>query len=146
MIYLKGNLLNAETDVIAHQTNCLGAMGAGLALQIKKRWPVVYEQYHEKCLKSFPDELLGTCFLTGNIAHLFGQLNYDRNSRMTNYEALYTALNMLRVQMKDKDWKSVAFPKNIGSGLAGGHWPIVEAMIEYLFEDYTVEIWEYDAR
>jgi O-acetyl-ADP-ribose deacetylase (regulator of RNase III) len=44
-----GDLLDQKTDVIAHQVNCLGVMGAGVALQIKNKWPEVYEGYKNFC-------------------------------------------------------------------------------------------------
>lgn len=37
IIHKDGNLLDAKTDVIAHQVNCQGVMGAGIALQIKNK-------------------------------------------------------------------------------------------------------------
>ena len=43
------NLLNIRSGVICHQVNCIGAMGAGLALQIRNKWPIVYEKYKEDC-------------------------------------------------------------------------------------------------
>ena len=37
IIYKTGNILDAQTDVIAHQVNCQGVMGAGLAKQIREK-------------------------------------------------------------------------------------------------------------
>ena len=37
MIYVKGNLLESPVQIIAHQVNCLGIMGGGIALQIKNK-------------------------------------------------------------------------------------------------------------
>ena len=37
------DLLEIPSGVICHQVNCIGAMGAGLALQIRKKWSIVYE-------------------------------------------------------------------------------------------------------
>ena len=42
-----GNLLDAPVDYICHQVNCQGRMGSGIAKQIKKRWPRVYEVYQD---------------------------------------------------------------------------------------------------
>ena len=47
MIYVKGNLLESPVHIIAHQVNCLGIMGGGIALQIKNKWPKVFEEYKE---------------------------------------------------------------------------------------------------
>lgn len=46
MIYeIKGDLLKAEETFIAHQVNCKGVMGAGVAKQIKNKLlaPIEFE-------------------------------------------------------------------------------------------------------
>lgn len=47
----KGNLFDADMDyrVLAHGVNCAGAMGAGIAVEFKKRFPVMYEAYRHEC-------------------------------------------------------------------------------------------------
>lgn len=42
----KGNLLQADTPMIAHQVNCQGVMGAGIARQIRKDF-LTAGQYRE---------------------------------------------------------------------------------------------------
>ena len=44
---VKGNILNATEDIICQQVNCKGVMGAGLAKQIKEKYPEVFESYSE---------------------------------------------------------------------------------------------------
>ena len=39
MQVLKGSILNVTEGIIAHQTNCMGIAGAGLALQIANAYP-----------------------------------------------------------------------------------------------------------
>lgn len=39
---IKGNLLESDCDIICHQTNTLGIMGGGIALQIKNKYPLLY--------------------------------------------------------------------------------------------------------
>jgi nicotinamidase-related amidase len=36
---------NTQASAIAHQVNLMGVMGAGLAKQIKQKYPTVYAQY-----------------------------------------------------------------------------------------------------
>jgi len=43
------NILDVQTGIICHQTNCVGVMGGGLALQIRNKWPEVYKQYCSFC-------------------------------------------------------------------------------------------------
>ena len=55
------NLLEVKSGIICHQVNCIGAMGAGLALNIRNKWPIVFNQYKEdcKCFMTHPDKMLG---------------------------------------------------------------------------------------
>lgn len=51
MIYnIVGDLLKQDkVDIICHQTNCKGVMGAGIAFQIKRTYPEVFKKYKEFC-------------------------------------------------------------------------------------------------
>jgi len=40
---INGNVLHSRADVIIHQVNCLGFMGAGIAAQIRKLSPQNYK-------------------------------------------------------------------------------------------------------
>lgn len=44
---IDGNLFDTDAKFICHQVNCMGKMGSGVALQIKKRFPHVYEEYRK---------------------------------------------------------------------------------------------------
>lgn len=46
MIYnIVGDLLKQDkVDIICHQTNCKGVMGAGIAFQIKRAYPEVFKK------------------------------------------------------------------------------------------------------
>lgn len=50
MIYnIVGDLLKQDkVDIICHQTNCKGVMGAGIAFQIKRTYPEVFNMWHLK--------------------------------------------------------------------------------------------------
>jgi len=47
MKIINRDLLTIESGIIAHQVNCQGKMGAGLALKIRKKYPQVYEYYKQ---------------------------------------------------------------------------------------------------
>lgn len=50
----KGNLLQEDTPMIAHQVNCQGVMGAGIARQIRKNLLTAgqYREYQQLCKKN----------------------------------------------------------------------------------------------
>ena len=142
-----GDILTATTDVIAHQVNCMGVMGAGLAKSIKESYPEVFHAYHEHC--KCQEELLGTCQLVQTsggryVANLFGQKSFGRKNQQTDYHAVHQALLDCVQQMQDKGLKSIAIPYKMGCGLGGGAWPIVKNIITEVFAptDMFVEIWK----
>jgi len=47
----RGNLFDAvmEQRVLAHGVNCAGAMGKGIAVEFKRRFPQMYEAYRHEC-------------------------------------------------------------------------------------------------
>ena len=152
IIYKTGNLLDAQTDVIAHQVNCQGVMGSGVAKQIKEKWPIVFELYSQFWdYEGEGEKCLGKCLMVDIscgfgkwIANLFGQDFYGLDRRYTNYEALYTSLESLKKQMEQEFLISVAFPYKMSSDRGGADWNIVLAMIESVFKntDITIEIWK----
>lgn len=140
---VEGNLLQAKEDIIAHQVNCKGAMGAGLAKQIRDQYSVVYEKYVMLCARNRYN-LLGACqaieVVHGKfVANLFGQQGYGRNRTHTDYNALHSSLMQLRDFAEDRKLR-VALPYGLGCGLAGGNWQKVLGLIESVFEDSSVDV------
>ena len=57
--YKNKSLLDLSPNiVICHQVNCQGVMGAGIAKQIRARWPEVYEDY-KKTIENAEAQLAG---------------------------------------------------------------------------------------
>jgi O-acetyl-ADP-ribose deacetylase (regulator of RNase III) len=146
---LNGDLLDQKTDVIAHQVNCLGVMEAGVALQIKNRWPEVYGEYKNFCRLGAVQTgfFLGKCLVIGSVdlnrpvvANLFGQDHCDSAIRNTSYDAVYDSLIHLKLIMENRGWKSVSFPYGMSCGLSGGSWNVIYAMIRDTFKDSGIEV------
>lgn len=141
------NLLETECDIIAHQTNCIGLMGAGVAKQIKDKLlePADYNAYRKLCAQNGAT-LLGSiqCLPAKNgkiIANLFGENIPTGKGLDTDYVALRRAMMELKV-VAEKNNMSIAMPGYMGCGLAGGDWEIVFEMIYTIFaeSDVLVEI------
>lgn len=50
LIEIKGNLFDVPgLTAYAHGVNCIGEMGAGIAVPFRKRWPVMYARYRAAC-------------------------------------------------------------------------------------------------
>lgn len=144
IINTDGNLLAVNVDIMAHQVNCMGVMGAGIAAQIAKKHPEVKEAYIRYCEGKDPRELLGDCQMVPieddrYVANVFGQLKYGRGKQHTNYKALEAALYKLKENAQQNDL-TVGLPHGMGCGLAGGDWNIVVGLIEKVFDDYPVVV------
>lgn len=145
---VKGNLLEAPENIIAHQTNCQSSFGSGIAGQIRKKDNTVYTNYMHFCsLFKDKNELLGQVQMVNvasnkYIANIFGQLYYGYDGKQyTSYEALETGLGRLR-QIAEEQGLSVALPVNLGSGLGGADWNKVYKIIEQAFDGYDVTLYE----
>jgi O-acetyl-ADP-ribose deacetylase (regulator of RNase III) len=135
---INGNILNASENIAAQQCNTKFKMGAGLALQISKKYPNVYSAYKEYLNKN--KNPLGTILnieVNKNkiVSCLFAQDDYGRSKKVyTNYRALEECLTKLNIYAINNKY-SIAIPYGIGCGLANGDWNIVYPMIERVFEN-----------
>lgn len=46
---IRGNIFNSSADGIVNTVNCVGAMGKGIALEFRRRFPAMFEEYQELC-------------------------------------------------------------------------------------------------
>src|SRR5450631_2676069 len=47
--YTVGDIFNSPAQVVTNPVNCVGVMGAGLALEYKRRYTGLFEDYQERC-------------------------------------------------------------------------------------------------
>lgn len=154
---VKGDLLKSNLPLIAHQTNCLGVMGGGIAKAIRNKWNSVYAQYVNYCKNfDYSKALLGKCqiCITGEaptklVANLFGEYSFTESvapyeNRHTDYDALKLALINLREFCKDEEITEIGIPYKLGCGLAGGDWDgVVYPMIQEIFSDDSIKLFIY---
>ena len=147
MYFHSGDLLKTKYQYICHQVNCMGAMGAGVAKQIKALYPGVYEEYKLVCdeHRKNPAELLGQNLgvrVNDDLAiiNLFGQLEYSRFHSCTNLSALRSAC--IPVAANIPKHIEIAMPYRIGYGLAGGDWGAVMDMLAEVFQDNNLVLYK----
>lgn len=142
-----GNILDVTGGIIVQQVNCQGVMGAGLAKQIRQKYPRVYEHYSGVCGMADSPLLGVVCYVrvspTLLIASVFGQEFYGRNPNIvyTNYDALRTGLADVAVVAKALG-SQVYAPHGIGCGLANGDWNVVLSIIEETIPDAIIVKWD----
>ena len=47
--FLEVDIFDIAVDILVNPVNCVGVMGAGLALQFKKRYPAMFQAYKTAC-------------------------------------------------------------------------------------------------
>lgn len=136
----QGDLLQSDCHMILHQCNCQGVMGSGIAAQIKKKFPVVYEEFLLD--KRKPVDKLSTSLVVRTntkpimlVGNLYGQYDYGREHKVyTNYMALMSAMYKAYrdgIEILDHDYGltrcdiKIGIPYNLGCGLANGNWNFV---------------------
>lgn len=149
----EGNVLDLRYGILVHGCNCLGVMGAGVALAIRNKWPGVFDAYqdaHKSCGLRLGDVVTVASTrvslppeVSRHVHGLSQELPADLIvvNAMTqeniatkpgqvrvDYDAIEAAFKRVYLLARDSGLP-VHFPA-IGSGLAGGHWPEVAKRIE----------------
>ena len=143
---IQHNLLTLDCDIIAHQVNCQGVMGAGLAKQIRTCYPKVYEKYRTACACYSSADLLGKIQIITipnkvKVANLFAQQCYGNNRRYTSYPALRMCFTKLRDYALTNNLTTIGLPYGIGCGLAGGDWKTVIQIIDDVFNTSKLTVY-----
>ena len=145
---IDADIFTCKEDIIVHQTNCQGVMGSGIALQVKQKYPEVFNGYYRYCKTNNGEEILGTSLIceanNGKyIANLFGQLRYGAGLQ-TDYNMFKKGLQEVHDFAKERNL-SVAIPYKIGCGLAHGDWnTILDIINEVFYDNVKMEIYKYE--
>ena len=118
----------------AHGCNCAGAMGKGIALQFKKRFPQMYLQYRKKCLQNqfHPGDVFEFVQGTQRIYNLGTQKTWRTNATL---EAIELSVRKMLKLATEQHVKDIAMPK-IGAGLGGLPWEDVKLLLQQLAMEY----------
>ena len=159
MIYhLQTSVLDTHAKVVAHQVNCMGVMGSGVASQVKRKYPEAYKAYKSYCDQNehYRIGMLGSVqivpvsFMPDGeprifVANLFAQFDYGRSKYTvyTNYTALRQCLHKLRDFSVEHE-AIIALPWHIGCDRGNGDWDgHVYPMIQSILSDREVLLCEY---
>ena len=147
---IRGDLLQTDAQIIAHQVNCAGVMGAGVAKQIRSKI-LTGEQFqiYENLCREWKEMLLGSCLIFQRkdtapgryIANLFGENIPTGNRLDTDYDALARSSAKLKEKAAELGVHSIAIPGYLGCGLAGGDWEkVYSEILVPLFADGDISL------
>ena len=144
-------------NAIAHSCNTRNIMGAGIAKQIKNRYPQAYEadtkayntEYDKNgqyvhWLGKFSKAEINSKFLPDNKGYIYNMYTQASvgEGRQVSYEVFWQALKRVEqdlLMMDDGNLPVLGLPYQISCGLAGGSWGIIKAIIDDIFLDSRIK-------
>ena len=136
MKIINGNILDIEEGVICHQVNCWKVANAGLARQMRNKWPARWYVYYKQADGRLGGVRTHRISQSLYVADLYAQEGFGTAKRHTNYAALGHCLMLLK-DIVNKN-TTIYIPYGIGCGLGGGDWAIVSQIIEDALPDAIV--------
>jgi hypothetical protein len=151
IIPMTGDLFTSKCGVLVNTCNCVGAMGAGIALAMRGRYPIMYEQYRLAC----SDRHAGQRILNPGDnwwwegpsgIRICNMMVKDDWRKPSNMGWIESCLHLLRKTIDNSDGgiQSVALPR-IGAGNGQLPWPPIEKLIHKTLGDLSirVELWTF---
>lgn len=164
--FFEGDLLKSGCDIICHQVNEYGVMGAGIAKQIKDKYPKAFDDYVNAIKeKTSKGENLPLIALSKQPDGVVVANMFTQRDGKTDIEILRKAVTLLALQVFDlfitkgkMDSNTGAFfdrpfrvgiPYKYGCGIAKGDWESVLKTLEDVFgelEYIDLEVWKYNPK
>lgn len=131
----KGDIFRIDgVSSYAHGCNCAGAMGKGIAVQFKNKYPDMYLEYKQLCKenKFCPGDVFDYDYGNGHIYNLGTQATWRTRAKIEYIEK--ALIKMLEFAKRD-NITAIALPA-IGAGLGGLKWDNVKAILDTVSNDY----------
>lgn len=146
---VSGDLLSAPERVIAQGCNCRGAMGRGIALGMRRRYPKMYELYRTLCHRGeFRPGMVWLYYASDGkvIANLATQDTWGTHQVQARPEWIEQSARKLLQWCSDHGESAVAIPK-LGCSLGGLSWELVRPLLERVAQEFpAVAVTVYDVR
>jgi len=140
-----GNLFGSDASTLVNTVNCVGVMGKGIALEFRRRFPKMFEQYKRDCMdkKLIPGKIYSYPTDDRLILNFAIKGHWKYPSKI---EWIQACLRQFSSVYKEKGISSVAFP---WMGALNGGIPIEiikSNMREYLepLEHIDIEVYNFD--
>ena len=164
--FFEGDLLKSGCDIICHQVNEYGVMGAGIAKQIKEKYPKAFADYINAIKeKTSKGENLPLIALSKQPDGIIVANMFTQRDGKTDIEILCKAVSLLILQIFDLFITKVkinemtgafferpfrvGIPYKYGCGIAKGDWENVLKIWADAFgelEHIDLEVWKYNPK
>lgn len=141
--YVKGDSFDYKANIRINTVNCVGVMGAGIALEFKTRYPEMFKAYVDVCKRKEiapgrpflweEADLFSSCI----IVNLPTKLHWRNPSK---YEYIEHDLVWLKDFLQDKNSEDTVTLPALGCGRGGLDWGIVKDKINHYLSDSPAKI------
>lgn len=135
----RGDLLAANVDALVNPVNTVGVMGKGLALQVRKAFPDVFEAYRQACKAG--EVVVGRMHIVQRqtaprvIVNFPTKQHWRQPSQLAYVrDGLRDLIQQVRGLQLDLQLASIAVPA-LGCGLGGLTWAEVKPLIVAAFDE-----------
>jgi O-acetyl-ADP-ribose deacetylase (regulator of RNase III) len=141
--YVKGDIFKSPAQVLTNTVNCVGAMGKGVALEFKNRYPKMFFDYKDRCDHN-------------NVKPGIPYLWEDERSQILNFptkrhwredsqlQDIIDGLKYLAENYQNMSIQSLAMPA-LGCGNGGLNWTDVKPQIDkYLGSIPDLDVYVYE--
>jgi O-acetyl-ADP-ribose deacetylase (regulator of RNase III) len=139
LTFTSGDMFAVPADARVNTVNCVGVMGAGVALAFRKRYPEMFKEYKRACAVGAirPGQLHIWKDLTGDCVINFPTKRHWREK--SRYEDIESGLAALRAYLEKIGPIRVALPA-LGCGHGGLDWDKVRGLIEQRLANVDAEV------
>lgn len=148
--YKKGDATNPPREphpaIIAHICNDHGGWGAGFVLAISNRWKAPENAYRAQSEYELGTTQLVMVEPNLFVANMIAQHGYA--SPANPCAVSYPDLLLCLAQVRDRaaEMGAIVHMPKIGAGLAGGDWTTISNIIETVFKDTIVFVYEFNCK
>lgn len=141
--FVTGDFFDFDADIMVNTVNCVGIMGAGVALAFKNKYPVMFNYYAEQCKAGEirpgkPAVWLNRDMISKDI-EIINFPTKDDWRKPSEYSYIEEGLLWLSIYLNDKEGKTITLPA-LGCGHGGLEWDKVKALIEKYLKNSPAEI------
>jgi O-acetyl-ADP-ribose deacetylase (regulator of RNase III) len=142
LLYTNESIFSLDVQTIVNTVNCRGIMNAGLALEFKKRFPKMFQQYVELCERG--EMSIGRPYLYKTNEHQW-IVNFPTKNdwrKPSKMEWIESGLQYFAQNYKSWEISSIAFPQ-LGCRNGNLKWEQVEPIMVKHLSSLAVPVWIY---
>lgn len=145
--FVSGDFFSYDADIMVNTVNCVGVMGAGVALAFKKRFPEMFSDYVQQCKRNLIRPGHPTVWVQKDmISKKVEIINFPTKNdwrKPSEYPYIEEGLEWLASFLEERAGKIVTLPA-LGCGHGGLEWEKVRAMILEKLEDSPADIYVFE--